>query len=162
MYPGIPKEMEATGEDSQLLDEEHSSKSITMTDQKNKTRTCCSKFGTRCILKYSFIFCSFITFQYVHPVPKENKVKRCCCRCFSVAYFILFTCALGFVVNVGPAVVFLADWIACPIEYYNVCYILEFHGNNPDNMPVMVMRDNEGKTTILSFNIYYNMRRSSY
>ena len=67
----------------------------------------------------------------------------------------MLTCALGFVVNFGPAVVLLADWIACPIEYYNVCYILGFHGNNSDNMPVMVIRDNEGKTTILSFNIYY-------
>ena len=120
----------ATDEDSPLLSEEHSSESdssTTMTDQKNKTRTCCSKtssvLGTRCILKYFFLICSFMTFQYVRPVPKENKVKkRCCCRCFSIAYFILLMCALGFVVNFGPAVVFLVDWIACPIEYYNVCY----------------------------------------
>ena len=151
-----------------LLFEEDSSKAdnpTTMNEKPNEARTCCSKtssvLGTRCILKYFFLICSFMTFQYVRPVPKENKVKKKrWCRCLSIAYFILFTCALGFIVNFGPAGVFLADWIKCPIEYYNICYILEFHGNNSDNMPVMVMRDNEGKTTILSFNIYYNMHRS--
>ena len=52
------------------------------------------------------------------------------------------------ILNCFPLVLFAVDWIGCPIQYYNICYTLEFHSSNPDSaeVPEILLRsDDNGK-----------------
>ncbi|XP_019853575.1 PREDICTED: uncharacterized protein LOC109582935 [Amphimedon queenslandica] len=120
--------------------EDKSSGSNTMKDRKpakeSYLRKCCS-------LSSLFRFLSIITFQYIHS---DLSSSSSCIKCLQIVYTIIFTGLLGLAVNISPLAVFLYDWIACPMEYYDMCFIFEFHSDDPNNtkVPVIVMRSNEG------------------
>ena len=111
------------------------------------------------VLFQAFKLLSFITFQYVPPVEQDNDnaPRRCCtskkrlCSLLSITYLIIGTIIIGgIVVNLGPFIVFLIDWIKCPLVYHNMCFIFEFHSKDPNNteIPEILMRDlpDDGKT----------------
>lgn len=109
------------------------------------------------VLFLAFKLLSFITFQYVPPVKQDNDnaPRRCCtskkrlCSLLSITYLIIGTIIIGGIaVNLGPFVVFLIDWIKCPIIYHNMCFIFEFHSKDPNKIPEILMRDlpDDGKT----------------
>ena len=97
---------------------------------------------------------SFITFQYVPPVEQNNNNPLRCCTSkkrslLSITYLIIGTIIIGGIaVNLGPFIVFLIDWIKCPLVYHNMCFIFEFHSKDPNKIPEILMRDlsNDGKT----------------
>ena len=93
-----------------------------------------------------FRFLSIITFQYIHSDLSSST------KCLQIVYTIMCTVILGSVVNICPLAVFLYDWIACPMEYYDMCFIFEFHSDDSNNtkIPVIVMRSNEGKKDKIS------------
>ena len=110
-------------------------------------------------LFFVFAGLSFITFQYVPPVKQDNDnaPRRCCtckkrlCSLLSITYLIIGTIIIGGIaVNLGPFIVFLIDWIKCPLVYHNMCFIFEFHSSDLNNteIPEILMRDlsDDGKT----------------
>ena len=105
---------------------------------------CCS-----CPSKWFFYILSFISCQYVPDAStiQDNK-RKTACSVFSIFYLVLASVILGGTLNFFPLVLFAIDWIGCPIQYYNICYTLEFHSSNPDSaeVPEILLRsDDDGK-----------------
>ena len=81
-----------------------------------------------------------ITLQYVpHKKPKLLLLV------LYFLYAVLGTSILGLIINTYPTAVILADWSRCPIQYFNVCYLMVLH-NTPsedktDELPTIIMRD---------------------
>ena len=65
------------------------------------------------------MFIAFITCQYVPHKLKGKKHELVC-----VCYTVFFTVGIGSIVNIWPTVMILFDWIACPVQYFDVCYTL--------------------------------------
>ena len=81
---------------------------------------------------------SGLTCQYIPPV-KYGK----CCSCAVIIYAIFCTTIFGILINIYPTGIFLADWVKCPIRYYNICYSLELHSKDPNSplIPDIVLKD---------------------
>ena len=99
--------------------------------------------------KWCFYILSFISCQYVPDAStiQDNK-RKTACSVFSIFYLVLASVILGGILNCFPVVLFVMDWILCPIQYYNICYTLEFHSSNPDSaeVPEIILRsDDDGK-----------------
>ena len=96
-----------------------------------------------------FELLSLITFQYVPPVKQDNSCTSKTQSLLSITYLIIGTIIIGGIaVNLSPFIVFLIDWIKCPLVYHNMCFIFEFHSNDPNKIPEILMRDlsDDGKT----------------
>ena len=66
------------------------------------------------------------------------------CLAFSVLLIIL--AVLATLISVVPYGVFIAGWVRCPFEYYDVCYTLELYrpldvNGNEALLPKIVLRD---------------------
>ena len=63
--------------------------------------------------------------------------------------FFIFGC----LVNLFSVVVFLLSWAKCPIQYYGICYSIEFHSDHPDRarIPDLVLKDLEQSMSLLSY-----------
>ncbi|XP_019861902.1 PREDICTED: uncharacterized protein LOC109590420 isoform X1 [Amphimedon queenslandica] len=90
---------------------------------------------------------SFITLQYVPHKKPENK------KWPLVLYFlyaVIGTTLLGLLINTYPTVVTLLDWSRCPIQYFNVCYLMVLHTPSSDRseLPDIIMRDTSDTNSI--------------
>ena len=124
---------------------------------------CCS-CTWKWLLKWLFNCLSFVTFQYVPDVKIRNdesiKEKRCKVRCsfFFTIYMLVFTFFLGIIINLFPTVLLIMDWSLCPINYYNICYILEFHSvNGSSKVPTIVLRSEDDDGKMLQFHLIFNL-----
>ena len=93
-------------------------------------------------------FC--LTCQYIPPVRSQERRrhgKRCSCPI--IIYAIFCTTIFGILINIYPTGIFLADWVKCPIHYYNICYTLELHSENPNSplIPDIVLKDIDQNAT---------------
>ena len=100
---------------------------------------------------------SVITLQYVpHKKPADRRWP-------SVLYFLyalIGTTLLGIIINTYPTAVTLADWSTCPIQYFNVCYLMVLYNpstDREDELPSIVMRDsnNDPSKHILIINYHF-------
>ena len=76
--------------------------------------------------------------------------KQCgCCCLFWLMIFFIFGC----LVNLFSAVVFLLSWAECPIQYYGICYNIEFHSDHSDRarIPDLILKDLEQSMSLLSY-----------
>ena len=99
--------------------------------------------------KWCFYILSFISCQYVPDASTiQDSKKKTACSVFSMFYLAIASVILGGILNCFPLVLFIMDWILCPIHYYSICYTLEFHSSNSSSakVPEILLRsDDDGK-----------------
>lgn len=105
------------------------------------------KFG-RLILR---VLAFLPTCQYIPPVRSpERRRYGMCCSCLVIIYAIICTLVLGMLLNLWPTVIFITDWVKCPIRYYGICYSLELRSKDPNSprIPDIVLKyvDNDMTT----------------
>ena len=71
-----------------------------------------------------FTFMCFITGQYVPHKIKGNRRLQILFNCLFVVYTAFFMVGFGSIVNIWPTALILFDTIACPVQYFNVCYTI--------------------------------------
>uniref|UniRef100_A0A1X7SMS1 Uncharacterized protein n=1 Tax=Amphimedon queenslandica TaxID=400682 RepID=A0A1X7SMS1_AMPQE len=82
---------------------------------------------------------SMLTLQYVPPHKKQGIRKW-----IYYIYAVIGTTLLGLLINTYPTVVTLLDWSKCPIQYFNVCYLMVLHtppSSDRSELPDIIMRD---------------------
>ena len=87
----------------------------------------------------------FITCQYIPPLtPLDNRKKV-----FWVVYAICFTLIVGISLNLWPTIIFITDWVKCPIRYYGICYSLELHSKDPNSplIPDIILKNADNDMT---------------
>ena len=134
-----------------------------------RDKAMCLIRACECLFKFLFCGLSCITCQYVRDVKtqddedsKSNKCYKVCCSILFISYMVILTFCIGLSINLFPTVLFTIDWYLCPINYYNICYTLEFHSSDPNSskVPTIVLRsedDDDGKifnSSWYSKNIY--------
>ena len=110
-----------------------------------------SFFAEKCITRWIpriIDLLSLLTCQYIRPVndrAKKNCPARCSCCCSTpfmivlIAVFALF--AIG--ISIIPTSAFLAGWIECPYDKYNICFtVYKQHGT-----PIVVLKNTNHTTT---------------
>uniref|UniRef100_A0A1X7ULG6 Uncharacterized protein n=1 Tax=Amphimedon queenslandica TaxID=400682 RepID=A0A1X7ULG6_AMPQE len=109
----------------------------------------------KCSLKWFFYCLSFVAFQCVPDVktpdvktPDVKTMTHCRkvgCSIFFTIYMWICTIILGLAINLFPTVLLIMDWSLCPINYYNICYTLEFHSSDPKSskVPIIVLRSED-------------------
>ena len=114
----------------------------------SKKCPCLSEWCT-CFGKWCFYILSCISCQYVPDASTiQGNISKTGCSICSIIYLAICSVILGSILNCFPLVLFVMDWIGCPIHYYNICYTLEFHSSNPDSaeVPEILLRsDDDGK-----------------
>ena len=96
--------------------------------------------------KWCFYILSFISCQYVPDASTiQGNRKKTACSVFSIFYLAIASVILGGILNCFPLVLFVMDWILCPIHYYGICYTLEFHSSNRTSakVPEILLRSGD-------------------
>ena len=104
---------------------------------------CCT-----CPSKWCFYILSFISCQYVPDASTiQGNRKKTACSISFIFYLVLASVIIGgiIVLNCFPLVLFVMDWGWCPIQYYNICYTLEFHSSNRTSakVPEILLRSDD-------------------
>ena len=113
-----------------------------MSEEEEDCCPCLSKWCT-CLSKWCFYILSCISCQCVPDASTTQDNKKC--SICSIIYLAICSVILGGILNFFPLVLFAMDWIWCPIQYYNICYTLEFHSSNPDSakVPEILLRSHD-------------------